>query len=505
MRRVSFASLGIASLLAGTALAALSAPAFAAAKKPADAPQSDPRVGVLEQQLRDVQHQLAEIKDAQNQNQGQNDNSAALLDLKRSTSNQYADINNQLAAQTRTSISNGRVTFAAPDGSFTLALRSLVQFDVGYFAQGKNPASVDLNSGTNFRRAQLGFQGTALNDWSYNFIYDFGGNGGENRGYIYNAYIEYDGFKPFYFRIGAYTPSEGLEDQTGSGDLFFLERSASADVARNLAGAPSREAASIYAQGDTYLVSVSYTGKKTTDSASTGAIVGTFDAQQSFIGRAAWLAVSEPDLKWLLDGHITDALKLPDTTANVASGVTRFSNGPELGIDASKTVDTGNIDAKEAREFGFESAATYGPLYGQGGWFRYEIDRRIAVPSPHFSGWYAFLTYSLTGEQHPYDPATASFRNLRPAKPLGTPGGWGAWEVLARYSDIDLDFLPSATAATGGIPGGKQDVWTVGLNWYPNSIIKFQLNYENLQVNHVNAPGNDISSSAIALRSQIQF
>ena len=125
------------------------------------------------------------------------------------------------------------------------------------------------------------------------------------------------------------------------------------------------------------------------------------------------------------------------------------------------------------------------------------------MPNPHFSGWYAFLTYSLTGEQHPYDPATASFRNLRPANPLGTPGGWGAWEVAARYSVVDLDYLPFSTAATGGIAGGKQDVWTVGLNWYPNNIIKFQLNYDNIKVNHVNAPANDISADAVVLRSQI--
>ena len=49
-------------LLAGAALIALSAPAFAAAKKPPPPPPPDPRIGVLEQQLRDVQQQLAEIK-----------------------------------------------------------------------------------------------------------------------------------------------------------------------------------------------------------------------------------------------------------------------------------------------------------------------------------------------------------------------------------------------------------------------------------------------------------
>jgi phosphate-selective porin OprO/OprP len=487
------------SVLAGTAVIALSAAALAAPKKPASPPAPDPRIGLLEQQLRDVQQQLAQIKGAQEQS----DTSGAVADLKRSSSSQYVDLTNRLDAQNKTAIDNGRLTVASPNGAFSLSLRALAQFDVGYFAQGKNPSSVDLNSGTNFRRAQLGFQGTVFKDWTYNFIYDFGGNGVEGRGYIYNAYIQYDGLKPFGIRAGAYTPSEGIDDQTGSGDLFFAERASASDVARNIAGAPSREAISIFAQGDTYLASVSYTGKKTGDGTSTGASVGTFDAQQSIIGRAAWLAVSTPEIKWLVDGHITEVLKLSDPTASPAATVIRFSNGPEVAVDASRTVDTGNIDANHAREFGFETAAIYDRFYGQGGWFRYEIDRRIAVPSPHFNGWYGFLTYSLTGEQHPYDPTTASFRNIRPANPLGTPGGWGAWEVLGRYSHINLDYLPFASAASGGIPGGQQDVWTIGLNWYPNNAIKFQLNYDNIQVNHVNAPANDISANAVVLRSQI--
>ena len=102
--RKSFASL----LLAGTVL---SAPAYAAAKKPAP-PPPDPRIGVLEQQLRDVQQQLAEIKGSQ----GQNDYSAAVVDLKRSTSDQYVDINNRFDAQTKVSLPNGRLSFASADG-----------------------------------------------------------------------------------------------------------------------------------------------------------------------------------------------------------------------------------------------------------------------------------------------------------------------------------------------------------------------------------------------------
>jgi phosphate-selective porin OprO/OprP len=483
-------------LLTGTTALVLSSPSWAQSRRAAP----DPRIGVLEQQLRDVQLQLAQIKSRQD-----TDNSAALSDLKRSTSAEVAGINKRIAGQPRSSLNNGRFTVTSADGDFSLSLRSLVQFDVGYFAQGRNPPGVDLNSGTNFRRAQLGFQGTAWRDWSYNFVYDFGGNGVEGRGYIYTAYIQYDGLAPFGIRIGAFSPSVGIEDQTGSADLIFLERPASADISRNIAGAPGREAASLYVQGDNYLVSFSYTGKRTTDGTSTGASVGTFDSQQALIGRASFLAINNSDVKWLLDGHVTHVLKLADTAPGTGPTAIRFSSGPELAVDASRTVDTGSIDAKRATEFGFETAFAYDRLYTQGGWYHYGIERRIGLPNPDFTGWYALATWSLTGEQRAYDPTTASFRQLRPAKPLGSPGGFGAFEVKARYSNVDLDYQPFLAAANGGVTGGQQNVWSVGLNWYPTAGIRFALDYDNLQVNHVNAPATDISANAVGLRAQISL
>ena len=82
------------------------------------------------------------------------------------------------------------------------------------------------------------------------------------------------------------------EGSTGSADLLFLERPASSDIARNIAGAPSRDAVTIFAQGNTYLASLSFTGGKVGDAA-------TFDEQQALVGRFAWLAYSDSDIHWL--------------------------------------------------------------------------------------------------------------------------------------------------------------------------------------------------------------
>ena len=45
----------------------------------------------------------------------------------------------------------------------------------------------------------------------------------------------------------------------------------------------------------------------------------------------------------------------------------------------------------------------------------------------------------------------------------------------------------------------------MGLNWHPTNGIRFGLDYNNIKVNHVNAPATDISADAVALRTQLSL
>ncbi|MCP5412307.1 MAG: hypothetical protein H6924_09265 [Alphaproteobacteria bacterium] len=473
-------------LLGAGAATALAAPAMAAGTA------EDARLTALEQQLQAVQRQLADMR-AQ---QAPAPAPAPVAAPVPATREDYASLKKRLDEQPRVSLANGRLTVASRDGAFSFSLRSLVQFDAGYFAQGRGPAGVDLNSGTNFRRAQVGFTGKAWRDWSYNFTYDFGGNGVEKNGYVYTASLQYD-FKPFAVRLGAFAPYAGIDDSTGSGDLIFLERASVADIARGIAGAPGREGIEFSAHGDRYLLSVAFTGNKSTESA--------YDEQQAVVSRAAFLAVDGDNLKWLLDVDMTHVFRFADTAPGAASlPSVSLGNGPELAVDKFKTVNTGAIGADGLTEWGVETAAQSGRFYGQGGYFHFSVDRSTALPSPDFSGWYGLAAFSLTGEPRRYDAGKASFAGLKPEHPLGKDG-LGAWEVAARYSSVDLGYMPILTPAAGGVPGGQQNVWSLGLNWYPTAGLRFMLDYSNLQVNHAEAPGNDISSSGIGLRSQIAF
>ena len=69
---------------------------------------------------------------------------------------------------------------------------------------------------------------------------------------------------------------------------------------------------------------------------------------------------------------------------------------------------------------------------------------------------------------------------------------WGAIELVARYSDLDLnDHVNDTTniiTATSGtshtydyyntVRGGDQRILTLGFNWYPNNVVRFDFNYQ---------------------------
>ena len=89
-------------------------------------------------------------------------------------------------------------------------------------------------------------------------------------------------------------------------------------------------------------------------------------------------------------------------------------------------------------------------------------ERKDKSGNPDFSasGGYVFGSWVLTGESRPYAGGNAG--NVKPKD------AWGAWELLLRYSELDLE--------DGLVQGGKEHDWTLGANWYLNDHFKFQAN-----------------------------
>jgi phosphate-selective porin OprO and OprP len=440
--------------------------------------------------------------------------STQIQDLKIGTASKYAETQKQITA-VAPSLINGRPTLTTSDGAFSASLRSLVQFDMGYYDQAAPPRAPQLSNGSNFRRARLGLDGKVYTDWEYSFIYDFGGSGTEGSS-ISAAYVQYDGFNPVLLRLGAFPPYANVEDSEGAADTLFLERATVTEIQRGLAGGDGRSAFSVVRAGERLFGSLALTGGRANQA-------NILDEQEALLGRVAYLLLSSPDSKIVLGANGTSIFQ--PAGVNPPPGVAlSLQNPTELRVDDTGTngapinlISTGNLNANSLTQWGVDGAANFKNFYTEGGYYSFEVDRKLSQPDVEFDGWYAVVSWVLTGEPHRYDPSRAAFRSPNVLHPVGSPGvqgitsagtitpGWGAWEIALRYSTMDLDDLPFAAVAANRVRGGVQDIWTVGLNWYINNAIKTQLNYQYVDVNRLNAAGQTLNQDIDQISMRLQF
>jgi len=82
---------------------------------------------------------------------------------------------------------------------------------------------------------------------------------------------------------------------------------------------------------------------------------------------------------------------------------------------------------------------------------------------------------------------------------------------MARYSVTDLNDKVTrgrAQSLTGGVYGGRQEVVGMGLSWYPNSLLRFMLNWDIVNVDRLNPAGTTQIGQRfhqVALRTQLAF
>jgi len=131
---------------------------------------------------------------------------------------------------------------------------------------------------------------------------------------------------------------------------------------------------------------------------------------------------------------------------------------------ANDFIDTGSFASDQVDLLGLEAAWVNGPFSLQGEYITADADR-INSSDVGFDGYYVQASYFLTGEHRSYKTSEAAFSRIKPKENYSYGGGCGAWELKARYSELDLN--------DSNITGGELNNITAGLNWYlnPNTII----------------------------------
>jgi phosphate-selective porin OprO/OprP len=511
----SFGRAGLlAMLLAGASTAALAQTAASAPAAPGDPREA--RIEQLEDEVRALASEVQELKRGQ----------AAQIQTLSSVPSQ------PLPAATAT-IALGHPSISSADGQFTANFHSIMQLDTAQYDQasagpltsdlrrdgpalGASASNVDLTharhlkDGDVFRRARLGVDGTAYGDWDYRLILDFGGAGTENGGQVYETWVQYSGLKPLKFRVGAFTPPIGLEDQTQPATLPFLERSVSTDMSRNLAAGDTRTGAEVLAASDHWFASAAVTGRTigVINTGTAAAVPQTYSDQLGFVGRLAATPLHGKD--WRIHVGVNGSLVARPADASgpstlgptpVTGETVAFANTPELRVDGTKLINTGNIPAKRADSIGAEFAAQKQNFLLQAEYQHFGVDRSDGFANPDFHGFYVLGTWVVTGEARAYNAQLAAFDSPVVAHPFNlSQRAWGALEIALRYSDMDLNFKPGAagTLQTGSsIRGGDEQNLSAALNWFPNNVVRFMLDYQHVRIDRLSPATTASAASTI--------
>jgi phosphate-selective porin OprO/OprP len=259
-------------------------------------------------------------------------------------------------------------------------------------------------------------------------------------------------------RVGFMNEPFGLERQTSSYNLGFLERSLPVQTF----SPGTNVGAMVHDSGPKGRFSWAaglFSFGQQNDANASGSVL-------SLTGRFTYLPVYRNEGRDLMHVGLSLSSRSP------SGSDTRYRSRPEARF-VDYLVDTGTMNASHLTLMGFEFASVRGPLWLQAEYVRTEVSAQLAG-DPVFMGSYVQVGWFITGEHRPYRKNSGTFQRLLPetkyakGNPLKKKNG-GAWEVVGRLSRVDL--------TNGLVEGGELIDISAALNWYLNATTRVQLNY----------------------------
>jgi phosphate-selective porin OprO/OprP len=378
--------------------------------------------------------------------------------------------------------------------------------------EADGPTTPVLHGGTEIKRARIGVQGTAFNDIAYQAEIDVAALSGNVAAAARDLYVQYNGLRPFSFTVGNIKPQTGLEASFSdrSNAQTFIESS----MLTSMITAPGTRYVGLRANtgGANWSTTLGVYG----DDVNNNGVATPNEEGFGIHARATFAPVNSADALLHLgaSGYWREGATGRTAAADSIVSQLRVRAQPESTIDSARLVDTGNLGfADTVQLLALEAALMRGPVGLQAEWGQMQVDQ-AGRPDLKFSGAYVGANWFLTGESRVYDARTGVFTRFTPRNIMDSASSsWGAWELAARWSTIDLNSGENNTdgVALFGARGGEETNYTLGLNWYWNAYFRMMLNYihadaEN-RTNAVPGPGSPEGGEAdlIALRVQQEW
>ena len=414
----------------------------------------------------------------------------------------------------------GRFTVSSEDGAYGFSVGLAFHEDFGGFLGGGQRAGNahgDFNGFTeNARRIRIPFT-FRYKDWVANVTPDLGAGGTDgdttNQG-LYEANLNYTGLHNTILTVGYFQPRVTEEDSESSNDFEMMERPAITDAVRKIAAGDARFSFGGLHYEKRWWIASYFTGQsygerqKNTSSSSNGGPSYYSGVGNSQTG-ATFRAAGRPYVSKDIDVHVgisaISAFKVKETCSDSSAGSScsrkyTLSQSPEANLTSTNLVSATIGNASSVWSAGPELGFRWKKMVLKGEYYNIGIERgnqaisnvaaNVSQKTVHMQGYYGSANYTIFGKGREYNIKEGAFsapgveHEFDPSR-----GYWGALEITGRYSVTDFSDV------SADIRGGRQTVWSGGINWYPNRHFRFMLDFNHFIVSRTSSDGGNTMSS----------
>jgi phosphate-selective porin OprO/OprP len=376
------------------------------------------------------------------------------------------------------------------DTNFTFALRGLLQVDSRTFF---DDGGIQGNDAFLVRRARPIFSGTVFRDFDFMFNPDFAGSTVQ----IFDAYLNYR-YQPWLqARAGKFKSPVGLEYLQSDQFTSFNERALPTGLVPgrdvgfqiwgDLSGGVFSYAAGIFnGLGD---------GRSSSNT--------DFDDNKEFAGRVFAQPFKKTDLNALRglgvgvggswgDYSLASATGLPNGGGYITDGQQQF-----FAYNATTVADG---EHWRVAPQGYYYVGPFS-LLGEYTISAQNVRQTVAPLQSALlrnTGWQVAAGWVLTGED-------ATFTGVTPRNAFDPRAGkWGAFQVVGRYAELEIDDAAFPLYANPASASGAQ-AWSAGLNWYLNKNLMLKASYSRTTFTDGGGAGTTPPASVTRQPEQVLF
>ena len=354
------------------------------------------------------------------------------------------------------------------------------------------------------RRSRITLSGKSGKNWSYKLTTNIDNESDSDL--VDTGYFRYTN-KPMYFQVGKFTRPAMLEERTSSKwsstiELSIVHELSGAVVSKPSFGGvevgyeskgdmPMSGAIGLYDNeieeddgGDVYGIGARFSIMPKLGEGSflhAGASFYTVDYKGEEYRLRSRMGVHTTGRPFETDKYESDDVDQMGVELAYVSGP--FSlQGEFMNVDS----DGRNNSACAGEVESFKTDPSGNFLVGDGNFSDLQVDEdsKENTCDLEMDGFYLQAAYTLTGETRGYKSGSGAFAAIKPK------GEMGAWEVVARYEDAEVD-IPGR-----GLSAGLERM-VLGVNWYVNNNVKFMVNYVDAESDSCSGAAREYAESIL--------